>query len=178
MPRFIAIYGLIAGAVMIAGIIATMILNKGAPHSNLFLGYLIMLVGLSTIPVAVRQYRDQRLGGVIRFWPALGLGLAIVGVAGIAYALIWEAYLAVTGYDFMADYTASTLAAEKAKGISAEAYAKMAAELEAMRVQYANPLFRMPMTFVEILPVGVPIAILSAIAMRFPGFLPSKARTA
>ncbi|HYE44407.1 MAG TPA: DUF4199 domain-containing protein, partial [Caulobacter sp.] len=81
MVRIVLIYGLVSGLVIVGGILATIVFNGGAPHSNVFLGYLIMLVAMSSILVGVKQHRDQALGGVIRFWPALGLGLAIAAVA-------------------------------------------------------------------------------------------------
>jgi hypothetical protein len=43
-----------------------------------------------------------------------------------------------------------------------------------MRAQYANPLFRIPMTFLEIFPVGLVVALLSAVSLRFPKFLPAR----
>src|ERR1700712_987588 len=102
MMRSIFAYGLISGLIVACGIIATILLpGLIPPHSSLWLGYLIMLVGLSSILVGVKQYRDQRLGGVIRFLPAFGLGLGIAVVAGAIYVAMWETYLAVTHYTFM-----------------------------------------------------------------------------
>ena len=56
----------------------------------------------------------------------------------------------------------------------APAYAKAVAEMETLRAQYANPLFRLPMTFVEIFPVGLLVALVSAALLRAPGFLPAR----
>ena len=46
MTRNILIYGLISGVVAVLGIIGTIVMPIGAPHSSVWLGYLIMLVGL------------------------------------------------------------------------------------------------------------------------------------
>ena len=76
MTRLVLIYGLVSGLVIILGIIGTLVAFGGHTHnSNQFLGYLIMLIGLSTILVGVKQHRDKALGGVIRFWPAFGWNL-------------------------------------------------------------------------------------------------------
>jgi hypothetical protein len=174
LTRIVLTYGLISGLVAILGLLAAI---EVAGHS-LWLGYLIMLVALSSILVAVKQHRDQALGGVIRFWPALGMGLAIAVVAGLAYVAVWEVYMALTHYSFMENYTASMLAAKRAAGVTGEAYAKAVAEMEAMNRQYANPLYRMPMTFIEIFPVGVLIALASAALLRNPRFLPARSRAA
>ena len=48
------------------------------------------------------------------------------------------------------------------------------AQMEAMNRQYANPLYRMPMTFIEIFPVGFLIALASAALLRNPRFLPAR----
>jgi hypothetical protein len=172
MQRTILIHGLISGAIIILGMIATIVLS--APHT-LWLGYLIMLVGLSSVLLAVKSHRDKALGGVIKFWPALLIGLGVALVAGLAYVVIWEAYLALTDYTFMEQYVAATLAQKKAAGLSGADYAKLASELETMKRNYANPLFRMPMTFAEIFPVGVLVALVSAALVRNPKFLPAKA---
>ena len=172
MTRTILTYGLISGVIIILGMILTIVLSA---HHSLWLGYLIMLVGLSSILLAIKQHRDQVLGGVIKFWPAFLLGLGVAVVAGVAYVLIWEVYMALTHYTFMDNYTASMLAKQKAAGISAAEYAKQVVEMEKMKRQYANPLFRMPMTFMEIFPVGVLVALVSAALMRNPKFLPARA---
>ena len=58
------------------------------PHA---IGYLTMLVGLSLVFGAIKRHRDAELGGVIRFWPAFGLGLGVSFVASLCYVLAWEA---------------------------------------------------------------------------------------
>ena len=177
MTRYIFTYGLISGLVIILGFIGTIVASGGGPpHSDVWLGYLIMLIALSSILVGVKRYRDRELGGVIRFAPALGLGLAIAVVAGLAYVAVWEVYLALTHYSFMEVYVAQTLAAKRAAGVTGEAYQQIAAQLETMRIQYANPLYRLPMTFAEIFPVGLVIALISAALVRNPKFLPARSR--
>lgn len=172
MKRTILTYGLISGAIIILGMITTIVLS--AKHS-LFLGYLIMLVGLSAILLAVKSHRDKALGGVIKFWPAFLIGLGVAVVAGVAYVAIWEGYLAITHYRFMDDYTAQMLAAKKAEGLSGAAYDRLVAEMAQMTKNYANPLYRMPMTFAEIFPVGLLVALVSAALLRNPRFLPARA---
>jgi hypothetical protein len=172
MTRTILTYGLISGAVVILGMITEMTIDGG--HSSLLVGYLIMLIALSAILMGVKQHRDRELGGVIKFRTALLLGLGIALAASIAYVAIWEIYLAATHYTFMDKYTASMLAAKRAAGVTGAAYAKAVAETEDMRRQYANPLYRLPETFVEIFPVGLLVALVTAALVRNPKFLPAR----
>ena len=49
------------------------------------------------------------------------------------------------------------------------------ADAEAFAVMYRNPLYRMPMTFVEMFPVGVLVSLITAAVLRNPRVLPSRA---
>ncbi len=75
----------------------------------------------------------------------------------------------------MDGYVAAVIAAKKAHGVTGAALAAEIAELNAMKAQYANPLFRLPMTFLEIFPVGLLIALISAAVLRNPRVLPARA---
>jgi hypothetical protein len=179
MTRAIFIYGLISGTLAVFGIIGTILLPAGNPlHESLWVGYLIMLVALSAILVGVKQYRDEVQGGVIGFGKAFLIGLGIAAVAGLAYALVWEVYLALTHYSFTTAYINETLVTKRAAGVSAAEYRKAVAEMEAFRAQYASPLFRISTTFIEIFPVGLLVALVSAGLLRNPKFLPARARAA
>ena len=174
MTRLILIYGLLSGAAIIGCSIAVMVLSVGGPpHSSVWLGYLIMLVGLSAILLGVKQYRDQAQGGVIKFTTALLIGLGIAVVASLVYVGVWEGYMAATHYSFMDEYTAHMLAAKRAAGVTGAAYAKVVAQTEDMRRSYANPFYRMGETFIEIFPVGLVVALASAALLRNPRFLPA-----
>jgi len=102
------------------------------------------------------------------------MGLGISAVAGVIYVISWELAVAITHVDFIGGYTASLIAQEKAKGTTGPALAKFIADMEALKVQYANPLFRWPMTFVEIFPVGVLVSLISAALLRKSSFLPAR----
>jgi hypothetical protein len=170
-------YGLIAGLVVGIALFATTVATNGQPPPGygMAIGYLTMLIALSAVFVGIKRYRDVDRGGVIRFWPALGMGLGISLVASILYVLSWEAALAFTGIDFPEVFANAMLERQKAKGMSAEALAKLAGEMEAFKLQYANPMIRMPMTFAEIFPVGLLVSLVSAGLLRNPRFLPARA---
>jgi cytochrome c-type biogenesis protein CcmH/NrfF len=172
--KYALIYGLLSGSVIAAVITAGLLLGPefGFTHS-LWFGYLVMLVALTFIFVGVKRYRDVERGGVIKFLPAFGMGLAIAIVAGIAYVCVWEAYQASTGYRFMDEYIAAMVRQRQAEGASAAAIAEFMREMEGMRVSYANPLFRLPMTFLEVFPVGLLVALISAALLRNPRLLPA-----
>lgn len=177
MGRIILKYGVIAGLVVAAGMWATLLaFGKEMPHGMLgmALGYLTMLVALSAVFVGIKHHRDADRGGVIRFWPAFGLGLAISFIAAVFYVLAWELAQATVVGDFASHYAASAIADAKAGGASDQAIAELAAQMDAFKLQYANPLFRLPMTFAEIFPVGALVSLVSAAILRNPRVLPAR----
>lgn len=162
MKKLMLVYGIIAGIV----IIGSAVLSLEVGIASTWLGFLIMFIAFSTIFLALRKYRDDALGGVIRFGTGFGLGLGITLVASLIYVFVWELYLVSTDYTFMDTYTASLLEKEEAGGASPEQLADLAREMESMKEMYANPLIRLPMTFVEIFPVGLLISLIAAFVMK------------
>jgi hypothetical protein len=172
--KYALIYGGIAGAIVVSIISATIALDLPSHATSMWVGYLVMLAALSLIFVGVKRYRDVECGGAIRFGRALGLGVSIAAVAGLVYVIGWEAYLAVSGQDFMAEYTAGILADLRSHGATQAVLNAKAAEMRDLAESYRNPLFRMPLTFVEIFPVGLIVALASAALLRNPKLLPAR----
>jgi hypothetical protein len=139
--RYSLVYGAIAGAIASAIIVATIAFKLPNHTHSLWFGYLVMLAALSMMFVGMKRYRDVECGGVISFGRALGLGIGMALVAGITYALGWELYSRLSGWDFMADYSASILEGMRAKGASSAALQAKAEELRQLAAQYRNPQF-------------------------------------
>ncbi len=171
MWRFALVYG---GA---AGLITIIVMTAGIASSDgqgvlgsQAVGYLIMLVAMSLIFVGIKRYRDTECGGVIKFLPAFGLGLGMAAVAGVAYVIVWEIYLATTDYAFYDQYAAAQLETKRAAGATQ-------AELDALRQSmdmFQNPVVRAPITFLELFPIGFVIALVSAALLRNPKVFPAQ----
>lgn len=177
MRRIIIVYGAIAGFITITTIIIGLSdpIAKIVGDQQMILGYLIMLVALSAIFVGTKKVRDQEFGGAISFGKAALTGLGISVMAGVVYVFVWEIYLAMTDYAFIDDYTESVISNRQASGANAAALQATIAEMEVMKEQYQNPLFRLPMTFLEIFPVGIFVSLLSAGILRNSKILPTRA---
>lgn len=174
MLRYILIFGTIAGVIVATVLILGVVLGGPGGVWGMAFGYISMLVAMSFVFVGVKRYRDAEKGGVIRFWPAVGLGFLIALLASLFYVLAWEAYTALSGGDWMADYMASTVEARREAGASPEDIAALTAQMESFARQYSNWWFRMPVTLSEILPVGLIVALVSAGLLRNPRFLPAR----
>ncbi len=170
MRRIIPVYGAIAGAI----VAAAMLIPIGFGIHSVVVGYLSMLAALTMVFVGVKRYRDEHLGGTIRFAPALGVGLAIAAVASLCYVVAWEIYLYATDYAFMAEYADRVIEARRAEGASAAELARIRAEFDAFAASYRNPLFRMAMTAMEIAPVALLVSLASAALLRRADFMPPR----
>ena len=176
MTSFIFRYCIIAGLIIGIPMVWRMLAAKPGevPVVGMLLTYLVMIVALTAVFIGVKAYRDKVLGGVIRFLPALGLGIGISAVASVIYVLCWEFSSAYSSFDFVAFYKAYMVDAVKAGNPTPEQLQKAMADADAFAVMYANPLYRMPMTFIEMFPVGVIVSLISAAILRNSRVLPAK----
>ena len=176
MTRTILIYGALAGTIVITSMLIGFALSGGEGFgSSELIGYLFMLVALSLIFIGIKRYRDRDLGGVIKFGTAFMMGLGIGAVAGVMYVTIWEINLAVTDYAFINNYTAGIIEAKKADGLTGAELDALITKMDAMKEQYGNPFYRLPITFLEIFPVAAIVALISALLLRNEKFMPARA---
>jgi Protein of unknown function (DUF4199) len=178
MFKLILRYGVIGGLIVAVPMVWRMLSVEAGgnldPLGGMLVGYLTMLVALTTVFLGIKHYRDKFLGGAIRFLPALGVGVAISTVACVLYVIGWEISMAYSKFDFAAFYSNYMVEAAKAKGGSPEDLARAVADAQAFAESYKNPLVRMPMTFVEMFPVGVLVSLISATVLRNSRVLPAR----
>ena len=173
--KYALLYGGFAGAVIIGTALVVVAGDLPKHFETPWFGYLVMLAALSLIFVGVQRYRTVECGGVISFGRAFKLGLGMALVAALIYILGWELFLAITGHDFMAEYGASMVESMRADGAAPAAIEAAKADMREFAEKYRNPLFRMAVTFAEIFPVGLLVALVSAALLRNPKLFPARA---
>jgi len=180
MFKLILRYGLIAGVIVAVPMLWAMLTaTRDEAHlGGMLVGYLTMLVALTAVFLGVKHYRDKIKGGVIRFLPALGVGLGISLVASLIYTLSWEVSIHFSEFDFAAWWQHQMIDGAKARGATPDEIARVTKEAQDFAVLYANPLWRMPMTFIEMFPVGVLVSLITAAVLRNPRILPARAPAA
>ena len=176
MKKIIVTYGLISGSIIVILSLGTFLFWQDAQHyNNQWLGYLVMIVALSLIFFGVKSYRDNQLGGVIKFKNALWVGLGISLVSSVLYTASWEVYFQTSDSDFMEGYATAYINDLEEKGATELEIAAARAEMEKWTDLYKNPLLRIPITFAEIIPVGIIISLISAGLLRKSEVLPHSA---
>ena len=159
----------------IAGIIVTVMMvfssyqlyhNKEEFEPNAVVGYLSMLVAFSFIFVGIRNYRNKHSGGVITFGKAFKIGFLIALIASVFYVGIWliEYYYFIP--DFMDRYVDFVLVQAKAEGLNAAQIQAKAQEMEMYKEWYRSPILVVLLTFSEILPLGIVVALISALILK------------
>jgi hypothetical protein len=178
MLKLILRYGIIAGVIVAAPMLWAMLTaTKDEAHlGGMLVGYLTMLVALTAVFLGVKRYRDVAKGGVIRFLPALGVGLGISFVASVIYTLSWEISIAFSQFDFTAWWQHQMIDSARARGATAAELARVTKEAQDFAAMYANPVWRMSMTFAEMFPVGLLVSLITAAVLRNPRVLPARDR--
>lgn len=177
MLRVVLVYGLPGALIVGAPMLWTMLTmdpNGPMPDNGALIGYATMLVALTGVFLGIKHYRDKERGGVIRFLPALGIGLGISAVASLGWVIAWEISLAVTDFDFVATYYGAMIEEARAGGADAEQIARLQSDQANFAALYSNPVIRMGITFIEMFPVGVVISLISAALLRNSRFLPAR----
>jgi hypothetical protein len=167
MKKTVLTFGLIAGAmisVLMGG--SLLIADKiGSGHSML-LGYTMMVASFLLIYFGVRSYRDNTLGGHISFGRALACGLLITLITTVCYVAMWEILYFNFMPHFMDSYFAAQIQKVQASGLDPAAAAAQVAAIRHSQELYQNPFVNMAYTFIEPLPVGLLITLISAAVLR------------
>ena len=100
------------------------------------------------------------------FSRAFAIGGLIVVVASVCYVATWEVIYFKLWPDFAKKYAAYTIEKAKQSGESQAAIDKTVAEMQKFTEVYQNPLYNAAITFLEPLPVGLVIALVSAGVLR------------
>jgi hypothetical protein len=168
MKKTVLVFGLIAGIIVTAMMLYSTISlsNHENFKANAVLGYASMVVAFAFMFVGIKNFRDKYNGGVVSFGKAFRIGLYIALIASTMYVLVWlvEYYFFVP--DFMEKYTACTMRDARASGASEAELTEKAAEMAKFTEMYKNPVWVVLFTYAEILPVGLLIALISALILK------------
>ncbi len=163
MKKIVLVFGIIIGLVFCANIgfmVYWMYHNPDLKGSEL-VGYAVMVVVFSLIYIGVRNYRNKQLDGFISFGKAFKTGalIALLGSAIYVAAWLFSYYLFVP--DFMDVYSDYVL-----KNCTPEDLPAKTKEMADFKELYKNPLFVILITFSEVLPIGLVVALVSALILK------------
>ena len=171
MKKNIIIYGLIAGIVV--SVLMLFSVNSISHREgnfdynrSLLIGYASMLIAFSLVFVGIRNYRDKYNEGVISFGKAFKMGIIMVLIASTIYVVAWLIDCFFFIPDFAEKYSAHMLDDLKASGASQVEIDKQTKEMANFATMYRNPFYNAMMTYVEILPVGLVVTLISSLILK------------
>lgn len=168
MKKNVLIYGLLSG-VCVATFMSFSIAycyNEDSFDGSMLLGYAAMLLSFSLIFVGVKNYRDNLNGGVITFGKALLMSLYMSLIASTLYVAGWM----IAYYNFFPDFidklAAYQLSPAKVSQMTPQELAGIRGQMETFKEWYASPLGVAGATYMEILPVGLLVALITALILK------------
>jgi hypothetical protein len=170
MKKTVLTFGLIAGVIISVLMNGSLLLAKriGSGHS-MALGYTIMVASFLLVYFGIRSYRDNNLGGQISFGRAFSCGILITLITTVFYVVSWEIIFFNFMPHFMDGYFAAQVHRVQSAGLDPATTAARVAAIEHSQQLYQNPFVNAAYTFIEPLPVGLVITLISAAVLRRKG---------
>ena len=167
MKKTVLTFGLISGGIMAAMMIITAYVGKNIGFDKAeILGYSTMILAAVMLFLGVKSYRDNMNNGVISFGTAFKVALLITLVSTLIYVITWMVLSYTVISDFMDVYSTAMVEKAKASGLSAEQLAAKQKEMQMYQEMYKNPIYRAALTFIEPLPVGIPMSLIAALILK------------
>lgn len=168
MKKLVIIYGLICGLVVITPmlVLTNTATKSGSFEGAMLLGYATMVLAFSLVFVGIRNYRNKYNDGIIGFGKAFKVGILIVLIASTVYVIGWlvDYYLFLP--DFPDKYAAYEIEKLRAAGASQASIDKQVKEMAEFKEMYKNPVIVVLFTYLEILPVGLIVTLISALVLK------------
>lgn len=163
MKKIVLTFGLLSGLILSVLMGGSLLLANriGSGHS-LALGYTNMVASFLLIYFGIRSYRDNTLAGQISFGRAFACGILITLIATVCYVAMWEVLYFKFMPHFMNSYFAAQIHKVQSSGLPPATTAAQVAALERSQQLYQNPFVNMAYAFLEPLPVGLIITLISA----------------
>ena len=168
MKKTVIVFGLIAGLIVSSFMLFSMTRladNPDMDHS-MWIGYTSMIIAFSFVFVGIRNYRDKYNEGTISFGKAFKTGFFISLIASTMYVVVWLIYYYNFAPDFMDKYSSHVIESMKKEGAPAAEIDAQVAEMAMFKEWYKSPVMVVLLTYVEILPVGLIITLISALILK------------
>lgn len=167
MKKTVLTFGVLSGVVSaLMMFITVLFIDQIGWDNGVFVGYTAIVLSLLFVYFGIRSYRDNQLGGTITFGRAAGVGILITLISCVFYVIAWEIEYATMFSDFADKYAAYAMDKARAAGADQATMAAKAAEMADMKKVMDNPVMRPLFIFIEPLPVGVLVTLVSAALLK------------
>lgn len=168
MKPYVVKYGFLSGGISVVLMFLTFVVFRGPWlfENGVFVGYAGMVLSFAVIFVGVRSYREQVGEGRISFGKAFQVGLLITLISSACYALAWLCINHFLYPNFWDDYLQHSMERLRQSGATEAALQENMKTMEEYKSMTANPFFNVLFAFIEPLPVGFLVTLISAGVLR------------
>ena len=174
MEKTVLTFGLIGGVVISVLMLGSIPLARKIGFDKAeFVGYTIMVAAFLMVFFGIRSYRENVGGGTISFGRAFAVGALITLITSGCYVVTWEIMYFKLMPNFANDYANYLVEKMRAAGNSQQVIDAKLQQMKQFKQMYDNPFVNAAISFVEPLPVGLVITLISALILRKNGIGPS-----
>jgi small basic protein len=168
MKRNVLVFGLVLGTILAVGGVYMMYVIYTTPdlQTNDPLGWAVMVVIFSLIFFGIRNYRNKVLGGIISFGKAFKTGVLIALLGSTMYVIAGLSYYYLFVPDFLERWVELAMNEAARKGATAAELAAKADQFEQFSGWFQNPVLAVLLTYAEVLPMGLAVALVSALILK------------
>ena|SRR5437773_3902973 len=167
MKKTVLTFGLISGAIMAAMMFATLpFVDKIGFDKGAIVGYTTMILAFMLVFFGVRSYRENVSAGHITFGRAFAVGILITLITCVCYVVAWEIIYFKFMPDFVDKYASYVVEKAKASGASQQVIDAKLQQMKSFKEMYNNLFTNAAITFLEPLPVGLLVTLISAAILR------------
>ena|SRR6266850_640614 len=171
MKKTVLTFGLISGAMSAAMMLATIpFVEKIGWEKGEILGYTTIVLAALMVYFGVRSYRENVGGGRLTFGRGFAVGILITLISSACYVGTWQIVYYKLMPDFVEKYAAHMVESAKAAGANQQKREETERKANQIKQMYENPAINVALTFMEVLPIGLVVTLVSA------GILRKKAR--
>ena len=168
MKKTVLTFGVISGLIIAVLMSVTISFSHQIGLNRaMVIGYTTMVLAFLLVFFGIRSYRENVGHGSISFGRALSVGFLIMLISCCFYVATWE----VIYHNFLPNFADEymTIAAEQMRtsGKPPQQIEAEIANMQSMMQMYkSNILFNIAFTFLEPLPVGLVMTLISALILR------------
>jgi Protein of unknown function (DUF4199) len=164
MKKVIWIYGLVVGTALSTFVIImmNMVVNNKHTKGNDVIGYASLIAMFSIVFFGIRKYKSNYNNGIISFGKAFKIGALIAFIGSSMYVFFSLGYYYLFVPEFLDAYIQNVLQ----NCTSPEELAVKTKEMASFKEMYQNPFFAILVTYMEVLPIGLVVALISSLILK------------
>lgn len=164
MKKIIVKNGLIGGLIVAAVMVCSTFIFMRYPENfdnSMIIGFSGMFLAFIFVFLGIKQFRDKINEGKLSFWEGLKIGLLIALLTSTIYVVVWMFEYNIFFPDFAEKYAEYIV--KNAKPEELTEVTKAANEVKDI---YKNQLMIFLYTYIEVLPIGIVFAFISALILK------------